>query len=105
MAWQLPDSRLTRDSGEVIGFSSNHECQMNRRRYAALALLAGSLLGGACTAEVEDEGEVPEVNVEGGEAPKVDVDPANVDVSTGTDTQTVVTPDVDVSTTPAQKDQ
>lgn len=57
--------------------------------------LAVALAGTACTAEVEDEGEMPEVEVTGGEAPNVDVDPANVTV--GTDTQTVVTPDVDVS--------
>lgn len=49
---------------------------------------------GACTAEVEEEGELPEVNVEGGNVPEVDVDPADVDITT--DTQTIVTPDVDV---------
>lgn len=62
---------------------------------AAMALMVGAV---ACTAEVEDEGKAPEVEVKGGEMPEVDVDPANVEV--GTDTQTVVTPDVDV--TPAQ---
>jgi hypothetical protein len=35
--------------------------------------------------------------VKGGEAPSIDVDPANVNV--GTDTQTVVTPDVSVTPT------
>ena len=60
-----------------------------------IPVLALTLAFGACTAEVEDEGEAPEVNVEGGELPEVDVDPANVDVST--DTQTVVTPDIDVT--------
>jgi hypothetical protein len=49
----------------------------------------------ACTAEVEDEGELPDVDVSGGEAPNIDVDPANLTVST--DTQTIVTPDVDVT--------
>jgi hypothetical protein len=58
---------------------------------AFAALLAGTA---ACTAEVKDEGEMPEVNVEGGRAPNVDVDPANVNV--GTDTNTVVTPEVNV---------
>jgi len=53
------------------------------------------LTGAACTAEVEEEGELPNVEVEGGQAPQVDVDPAEVNV--GTDTQTVVTPDVDVN--------
>jgi hypothetical protein len=62
---------------------------------AALALTLGAM---ACTAEVEDEGKAPDVDVSGGEMPKVDVDPANVEVST--DTQTVVTPEVNV--TPAE---
>jgi hypothetical protein len=62
----------------------------------AIGCLAATLAIGACTAEVEDEGELPDVDVSGGEAPNVDVDPANVDVTTGTDTNTVVTPDVDV---------
>ena len=59
---------------------------------AALALTIGAV---ACTAEVEDEGKAPDVEVKGGEMPEVDVDPANVEVST--DTQTVVTPDVDIT--------
>jgi hypothetical protein len=59
---------------------------------AALVLTMGAM---ACTAEVEDAGEAPEVEVRGGEMPEVDVDPANVEIST--DTQTVVTPDVDVT--------
>ena len=59
---------------------------------AALTLTLGAV---ACTAEVEDPGKAPDVDVSGGEMPKVDVDPANVNVST--DTQTVITPDVDVT--------
>jgi hypothetical protein len=62
---------------------------------AAMALLMGSV---ACTADVEDEGKAPSVEVKGGEMPEVDVDPANVEVST--DTQQVVTPEVNV--TPAE---
>jgi hypothetical protein len=54
-----------------------------------------ALMIAACSAEVEDEGSLPDVDVSGGEAPEVDIDPANVTVST--DTQTVVTPDVDVT--------
>lgn len=61
---------------------------------AALVLTMGAV---ACTAEVEDAGKAPEVEVKGGEMPEVDVDPAKVEV--GTDTQTVVTPDVDVTPT------
>lgn len=67
---------------------------MMKLRKLMLTPLALVLVAGACTAEVEQEGELPEVNVEGGQAPVVDVEPAEVQV--GTDTQTVVTPDVDV---------
>lgn len=62
---------------------------------AATALLMGSV---ACTAEVEEEGKAPSVEVKGGEMPEVDVDPANVEVTS--DTQQVVTPEVNV--TPAE---
>jgi hypothetical protein len=64
---------------------------------AALGLTLGAM---ACTAKVEEEGKAPDVDVSGGQMPKVDVDPANVEVST--DTQTVVTPEVNV--TPANDD-
>lgn len=63
-------------------------------RKLMLTPLALVLVAGACTADVEQEGELPDVNVEGGQMPEVDVDPAQVNVTT--DTQTVVTPDVDV---------
>ena len=65
----------------------------SRRWIAAMAALA--LATGACTAKVEEEGKMPDVDVSGGQAPKVDVDPARVEV--GTDTNTVVTPTVDVT--------
>ncbi len=68
-----------------------------RSSLAALALVMGALSAG-CTAKVEEEGKLPDVDVQGGEAPKVDVDPAQVNV--GSDTNTVVTPTVDV--TPAE---
>lgn len=58
-----------------------------------LAVIGLSL--GACTAEQTEEGELPNVEVEGGNAPAYDVDAADVDVTT--DTQTVVTPDVNVT--------
>ena len=69
---------------------------MRISRWLGIPVLAATLAIGACTAEVEDEGELPDVDVSGGEAPSVDVDPANVDITTSTDTSTVVTPDVDV---------
>lgn len=68
---------------------------MSARIFSILPAVALAFALGACTAEVEDEGAAPEVNVEGGEMPRVDVDPADVNIST--DTQTVVTPDVDVN--------
>jgi hypothetical protein len=61
------------------------------------AVAAFALAAGACTAKVEEEGKMPDVDVQGGEAPKVDVDPARVEV--GTDTSTVVTPNVNVTPT------
>ena len=65
---------------------------MKGYKLAAMALVALSMA--ACTAEKTEEGEMPEVNVEGGNVPKYDVDPAKVEV--GTDTSKVVTPDVDI---------
>ena len=73
---------------------------MKSTRFAGVALILSLVLTGACTAEVEDKGELPNVEVEGGEAPTVDVDPATVEVTTSTDTNVVVTPDVDVNVTP-----
>ena len=71
-----------------------------KRWMTMLPVLALAIAPVACTAEVEDEGELPEVNVEGGEAPEIDVNPAEVNIST--DTQTVITPDVDVTPAPPQ---
>ena len=68
---------------------------MQIKRLLAIATVGLAL--GACTAEVEEQGSLPDVDVKGGEAPSIDVDPANVNV--GTDTQTVVTPDVSVTPT------
>lgn len=49
----------------------------------------------ACTAEKEQEGEMPDVNVEGGQLPEYDVDAADVEVDT--ETTQVTVPEVDVS--------
>lgn len=59
------------------------------------AILALSLAPIACKAEVEDPGAPPEVNVEPGRAPDIDVQTPDVDVTT--DTQRVVTPEVNVT--------
>jgi hypothetical protein len=58
-------------------------------------VLAMGLVIGGCTAEQTQEGELPDVDVEGGQVPQYDVDAADVDVTT--DTQTVVTPDIEVT--------
>jgi hypothetical protein len=65
------------------------------KRLMTVAVLALGMGAMACTAKVEEEGKAPDVDVSGGEMPKVDVDPANVEVTT--DTQTVVTPEVNVT--------
>ncbi|HEX2191226.1 MAG TPA: hypothetical protein VHG51_20115 [Longimicrobiaceae bacterium] len=57
--------------------------------------LAVGLVAGGCTAEQTEEGDLPNVEVEGGNMPEYDVDAADVDVTT--DTQQVVTPDIDVN--------
>ena len=67
------------------------------KRLMTVAVLALTMGAMACTAEVEEEGKAPDVDVSGGEMPRVDVDPANVEVTT--DTQTVVTPEVNVTPT------
>lgn len=67
---------------------------MRMRRTPAALFLVAALAAAACTAEVEDEGRAPDIDVQAGEMPEVDVDPARVEV--GQDTQTIVTPDVDI---------
>jgi hypothetical protein len=79
------ESKRTRIRRYTMGYSKTW--------IAAAAALA--LATGACTAKVEEEGKMPDVEVSGGQVPKVDVDPANVEV--GTDTHTVVTPTVNVT--------
>ncbi|MBW3670118.1 MAG: hypothetical protein KY432_00440 [Acidobacteria bacterium] len=54
----------------------------------------------ACTAEKTQEGEMPDVDVEGGQLPEYDVDAADVDVDT--ETTEVTVPDVDVDTDTAE---
>lgn len=60
-----------------------------------LAILMVASLS-ACSVEKTEEGEMPDVEVKGGELPEYDVDAADVEV--GTTTATITTPDVDVST-------
>lgn len=64
------------------------------------AFFAPALMLGlaACTVEQTEEGEAPDVDIEAGELPEYDVQPADVDVNW--DTTTIRTPDVDVNTPP-----
>lgn len=66
----------------------------NLHKLLLIPALVGGLTLTACTAEVEDEGSLPEVDVRGGEMPDIDVNPAQVNISA--DTSMVVTPDVDL---------
>lgn len=68
---------------------------MRAKRLFWVPVLATGLVVAGCTAEKTQDGEMPEVNVEGGQLPKYDVDAADVTVTT--DTQTVVVPDVEVT--------
>lgn len=68
---------------------------MKITRILWVPVLGFGLMLGGCDVEQTEEGEVPDVEVEGGNVPEYDVDAADVDVTT--DTQTVVTPDVDIN--------
>ncbi len=65
----------------------------------SVAMMAAAMLAG-CSAEKTQEGEMPDVdvNAEGGQLPKYDVDPAKVEITS--DTQQVVTPQVEVTPAP-----
>jgi hypothetical protein len=63
-----------------------------------LAALTMVFALGACSVEKTDEGEMPSVEVKGGELPEYDVDTAEVDISMSTQTVTVPDVDIDVKT-------
>ena len=68
---------------------------MTTRKILSLMVAPLFALGlAACDVDQTEEGDLPDVDVEGGAVPEYDVDAADVDV--GTDTQTVITPDVDI---------
>ncbi len=68
---------------------------MKTRKFLSLIMAPLFAVGlAACDVDQTEEGELPDVDVEGGQVPEYDVDAADVDV--GTDTQTVITPDVDI---------
>lgn len=71
------------------------------KRIIASTLAATFALGlAACDVDQTQEGEMPDVNVEGGQLPEFDVETADVDV--GTKETTVEVPDVDVTMPDAQ---
>ena len=66
------------------------------KRIIASTLAATFALGlAACDVDQTQEGEMPDVDVEGGQLPEYDVETADVDV--GTKETTVTVPDVDVT--------
>ena len=68
---------------------------MKTRKILTLVLAPLFAVGiAACDVDQTQEGDLPDVDVEGGQVPEYDVDAADVDV--GTDTQTVITPDIDI---------
>jgi hypothetical protein len=69
---------------------------MRHGSWMLIGLLTTGLSVGGCTVKVEDEGRAPDLS-EGdpGELPRVDVDPAKVEIST--DTQQVITPRITVT--------
>lgn len=59
------------------------------------ALVGATCLGlAACDVDQTEEGEMPDVDVSGGQAPEYDVEGPEVNV--GTETRTVETPTIDV---------
>jgi hypothetical protein len=65
------------------------------KRLIAASLIAPFALGlAACDVDQTEEGEMPEVNVEGGNMPEYDVETADVDV--GTEEKTIEVPTIDV---------
>ena len=62
----------------------------------AAAVGIASLGLAACDVEQTEEGEMPEVSVDGGNLPEYDVDAAEVNVDAGTKTETVEVPTLDV---------
>lgn len=68
---------------------------MKKLLRAAMVLPMVALWPVACSVEQTEEGDLPDVEVEGGQLPAYDVDPARVDITT--DTKTVTVPDIDVT--------
>ena len=71
-----------------------------RNLITAAAVSSLLLALSACDVEQTEEGELPEVDVQGGEMPDFDVDAADVDV--GTEERVVEVPTVDVGEADAE---
>jgi hypothetical protein len=67
---------------------------MKLRNLALIPALGAVFMLGACDVDKTEEGDMPEVDVQGGNLPEYDVETADIEVTT--DTQTIVTPDVDI---------
>ena len=66
------------------------------KRIIITSLIAPLAIGlAACDVDQTQEGELPEVEVTGGQMPEYDVETADVDV--GTEKKTVEVPDVDIT--------
>lgn len=65
-------------------------------RFLTMFLVAVTLAFGmvGCDIEQTEEGELPEVEVEGGNMPEYDVDTADVDIEA--ETEVITVPDVDI---------
>lgn len=66
------------------------------KAFGLLAVSSFAVGLAACDVDQTEEGDAPEVNVEGGDLPEYDVETPDVDVDTGTETVEVPTVDVDV---------
>jgi hypothetical protein len=67
---------------------------MKSRIFVAMTVAASALALSGCDVDKTEEGEMPEVEIEGGELPEYDVEGPDVDV--GTEEKTITVPDVDV---------
>jgi hypothetical protein len=74
------------------------------RKHSLALVITPTLIAGlyACEVEQTQEGELPEVSVEGGQMPKYDAEAPRVDV--GTEERTVTVPTIEVQP-PAEDEQ
>jgi hypothetical protein len=68
---------------------------MRKRLLGALLAPVFAFGIAACSVDKTEDGELPDVDVEGGNLPEVEVKPADVDINA--DTSKVITPDIDIN--------